>query len=121
MLEEVPLTPSTEGTPVSISWRGDGEFFALLSTDSEDGVTRVRQFNRSLEVTATGRNVADGDASVMRGIGCVTAYAANGSYVAASQQRVKGKHQVALMERNGLRHGDFDIRVIFIEHHLHLC
>jgi hypothetical protein len=71
----------------------------------------VRMFNRNLEVTATGRNVADGDLSVMKSMGGVTAYATNGSYVAVTQQRIKGKHQVALVERNGLRHGDFDIRV----------
>ncbi len=111
VLEEVPVSPSVTSVPTSISWRGDGEFFSVVSTDSEDLTARVRLYNRSLEVTATGRNVNDGDASIMRGVGSATAYATNGSYVAVSQQRVRGKPQVALVERNGLRHGDFDIRV----------
>eukprot|EP01034_Spumella_vulgaris_P024576 gene24576-30941_t len=105
------MTPRQTNSITSVSWRGDGEYFSVVSTDSEDGISRVRMFNRNLELTATGRNVTDGDAMIMKGVGGVTAYATNGSYVAIAQERIKGKHQVALVERNGLRHGDFDIRL----------
>lgn len=106
--------------------------------DKEDGVCRMRHYNKQLELVATGRNVADGAASIMRGIGNVVAFATNGSYIAVCQQQRgagnsststastaaapttistaglrSGTHQpklqVALMERNGLRHGDFDL------------
>lgn len=96
VLEEVPINPRVLTAPTSISWRGDGESFSFVSTDSEDNIARVRIYNRSLEMTAVGRNIADGDASVMKGIGAVTSFANNGSYVAVAQQRVKGKHQVCM-------------------------
>lgn len=111
VLEEVPIAARISGSKTSVSWRGDGEFLSLVSTDKADGNARVRVLNRNLEVVATSRNVADGDASIMKGVGSAVAFAGNGSYIAVHQQRVKGKHQVALLERNGLRHGDFDIRV----------
>lgn len=111
VLEEVPLAARCIGSKASVSWRGDGEFLSLVSTDKADGNARVRVLNRNLEVVATSRNVADGEASVMKGLGSAVAFAGNGSYIAVHQQRVKGKHQVALLERNGLRHGDFDVRV----------
>lgn len=124
-------------TTASISWRGDGEGFALTTVDKEDGVCRMRHYNKQLEVVATGRNVADGAASVMRGIGNVVAFASNGSYIAVCQQqrgagnsatvnsststaasttavvgaKTQPKLQVALIERNGLRHGDFDLHL----------
>jgi len=97
--------------------------------DKEDQVSRVRMYNQQLELVSTARNIADGAASIMRGIGQVVSYATNGSYIAVVQQQ-KGagnsttttssstspvrsnapqKLQVALIERNGLRHGDFDL------------
>lgn len=111
VLEEVPITARVSDSNASVSWRGDGELFSLASTDKSDGNARVRVFNRNLEVVSTCRNVADGEASIMKGVGSAVAFAGNGSYIAVHQQRVKGKHQVALLEKNGLRHGDFDIRV----------
>jgi len=119
----------------SISWRGDGEGLAVNTIDKEDNISRVRMYNQQLELISTARNVADGPASVMRGIGQVVSYATNGSYIAVCQQQrgagnsatttasatavspvrssatAPQKLQVALVERNGLRHGDFDLQL----------
>ena len=119
----------------SISWRGDGEGLAVNTVDKEDNISRVRMYNQQLELLSTARNVADGPASVMRGIGQVVSYATNGSYIAVCQQQrgagnsattaasasvispvrsgvsAPQKLQVALVERNGLRHGDFDLQL----------
>ncbi len=97
VLEEVPINSRVPGSATSISWRGDGESFSFVATDSEDSVTRVRIYNRSIELVSLGRNIADGDASIMKGVGSVTSFANNGSYVAVAQQRVKGKHQVPFL------------------------
>jgi elongator complex protein 1 len=98
-----------------LSWRGDGEGLAVLSADAEDGITRVRMYSKQLELVSTGRNVADGPTSVMKGVGKVVAFATNGSYVAVCQEQKTGagknKLQVALVEKNGLRHGDFDLQL----------
>ena len=98
-----------------VSWRGDGEGLAVLTVDSDDQTCRVRMYNPLMEIQATGRNIADGPASVMKGIGRVVAYATNGSYIAVCQEQKTGtggsRLQVALVERNGLRHGDFGLQL----------
>eukprot|EP01038_Epipyxis_sp_PR26KG_P009194 gene9194-12400_t len=111
VLEEIPMTPKIPSSVSAISWRGDGALLTVLSNDEDDGIVKVRIYNKSLELVSTGRNVADGVGSVMRGIGHVVAFATNGSHVAVSQEKVKSKLQIALLERNGLRHGDFDIKL----------
>ena len=67
-------------------------------------------FSNELELISLGRNVTEGKGSLLIGMGAATAFAPNGTLVAIAQERVKGKLQVAFIEKNGLRHGDFDIR-----------
>lgn len=112
VLGEIPLESRQPNSPCSISWKGDGEQVSVSTVDAADGVARVRIYNNELELTATGRNVAEGVASTMKGIlPCGLAFAPNGSLIAVAQTRVKGRPQVAFLERNGLRHGEFDIFV----------
>jgi hypothetical protein len=95
LLKELTISPRAALTPTCASWRGDGEYLSVISTDSVDSVSRVRLYTRNLEFVTMGRNSTGGEMSVMKGLGGVTAYdATNGSYVAVTQQRIKGKHQV---------------------------
>ena len=110
VLSEIPLEPRLESSPASLSWRADGEFFSLVSTDREDGFTRLRVYNRDMELTAVGRNVAEGAGKLVRGLGCVTAFGSNGSLVAVPQERTAGHLLIAFLERNGLRHSDLEVR-----------
>jgi hypothetical protein len=109
VLQEIPIPDRVPGSASSVSWRGDGEGFALVSVDLEDGVCRMRVFNNQLELLAVGRNIAEGPAATMKGVGEVVSYASNGSYIAVCQLPRAGRLQVALVEKNGLRHGDFDL------------
>lgn len=112
VLYEVPISERLPKSPCSLSWRGDGESFALLSVDRDDvestgtaitGVKRIRIYNKELILTATGSNIAtDPAASVLRGLGEVVAFATNGLYVCVPQQRVKGRPQVPLSSSNGM-------------------
>jgi elongator complex protein 1 len=130
VLNEVPFVPHcTESVgngnglslpSCSLSWKGDGELLSIVSTDQDDRVAKVRVLNPQLEVVAVSRQVGEGSGAVVRGIGSVAAFATNGAYIATITQKagaagggpvgvVAMSHQVTLLEKNGLRHGDFDI------------
>ena len=111
VLEEVPLPAARVPSSLcGFSWRGDGEYLSMITVDADDGLARARVFTKDLELHATGRNVADGPASALKNLDPVVAYATNGSLVALAQQRSRAKLQVVFVERNGLRHGEFDVR-----------
>ena len=110
VLQEIPIESRVPMSPCSISWRADGEYMTLLSVDAEDSVTKVRIYNKDLEFVSMGRNVAEGQASMLKGLGTTVAFGSNGSLIAVPQQRVKRNHQIALLEKNGLRHSDIDVK-----------
>ena len=66
VLEEVPLTPRLPGSACAMSWRGDGEYLSIISIDADDALARVRVYTKDLELHSTGRNVAEGPASVVK-------------------------------------------------------
>jgi hypothetical protein len=112
VIQEVPMIAAKASAGMSIAWCESGDLFALSSLDNDDGIARVRIYNKDLELGATVRNIADGPAMTVKGINssCL-AFANNGSLIAFPLERVKGKHQVAFSEKNGLRHGEFDIHL----------
>ena len=111
VINEIPYEPRVLNSKCSVSWRSDGEYFSFVATDAEDSITRLRIYNKYLEIISVGRNIADGPASTLKGLSSCVAYGSSGALIAVPQQRVRHKHQVALIELNGLRHGDFDIRL----------
>jgi hypothetical protein len=111
VLEEVPIEARIPNSKCTLSWRGDGTQFVLQSVDVNDDINYIRVFSNELEIIATGRNIADGAASLLKGIGSAVAFAQNGTLIAFPQERIKGKYQIAFIEKNGLRHGDFDLHV----------
>ena len=111
VLEEITLPARLPGSACSISWRGDGEYFTILTVDKDLSIPQARVYTKKLELVSLGRNVADGPASVLKGLGNVVAYATNGSLIALSQQQGKGKLQIVFLEKNGLRHLEFPVQV----------
>lgn len=99
VIHEIPIparnvTVSGSELVGRLSWTGDGDFFAMLTQDKEDSTTKVRVFSKDMEETAMCRNVADGTASVIKGLGSCVAFSTNGTYITMSLERVKGKLQV---------------------------
>jgi IKI3 family len=128
VLEEVPMPSRLPGSPCSVSWRGDGEYLTILCVDKELLIPQVRVYSKKLELISIGRNVAEGAGSLLRGLGSAVAYATNGSLIALSQQQGKSKLQIAFIEKNGLRHLEFDVHVsksllifLFGDFKLYLC
>ena len=82
VIDEVPLieTPVPD-TPVNVSWRGDGEQFALQSVDASTETSYVRVYSNELELVSTDRNIADGPGSVLKGVVSV-AFSTNGALIA---------------------------------------
>ena len=111
VLEEVPLPSRLEGSPSSVSWRGDGEFLSVLTIDKEDSIPHVRVYSKKLELISVGKNVAEGPAGILKGLGSAMAYATNGSLIALSQHKTRSNQQIVFIEKNGLRHLEFDIQV----------
>eukprot|EP01041_Mallomonas_annulata_P000313 gene313-571_t len=106
-VQEVQIPVRVPLSETSISWCGDGETFALSSTDLVDSLTKVRIYSRSLQLLATSRTVAL--PGILRGLGSALAFAPNGSMIACAQKKVGNKLKIALLERNGLSHGDFEV------------
>ena len=111
VLEEITLPARVPGSACSISWRGDGEYFTILTVGKDLSIPQARVYTKKLELISIGRNIADGPGSVLKGLGNVVAYATNGSLIALSQQQGKGKLQIVFLEKNGLRHLEFPVQV----------
>lgn len=113
-ISEIDLNPFNMTAPVNISWKGDGELLSVVSQDSSDNTYYARIYNKSLQLHATGRNVAEGAAGILKGVGGSVSFAPNGTLIAIYQRRAVELPQVAFLEKNGLRHGDFDLQVRII-------
>lgn len=111
VINEILYEPRLPNSKCSISWRSDGEYFSFISTAAEDSITRLMIYTKYLEIVSVGRNIADGPASILKGLSPCVAYGSSGALIAVPQQRVRQKHQVAFLELNGFRHGDFEIRL----------
>lgn len=95
VLNEISIDASIPNTPVEISWSGDGDFFTTLLSDAKSSMPIARVYNRDFECVSVGRNVAEGDAGVLKGLGSQgIAYATNGSLIALHQIRNPLSHQV---------------------------
>uniref|UniRef100_A0A8C1Q8T7 Elongator complex protein 1 n=1 Tax=Cyprinus carpio TaxID=7962 RepID=A0A8C1Q8T7_CYPCA len=83
-----------------ITWRGDGQFFAVSTVCPQTGARKVRIWNRECVLQAT--------SEVVNGLEQPLCWRPSGSLI-ASTQRHPNKHSVVFMEKNGLLHGDFNL------------
>ncbi|XP_054647824.1 elongator complex protein 1 [Dunckerocampus dactyliophorus] len=83
-----------------VTWRGDGQLFAVSAVCPQTGARKVRVWNREGVLHATSEPV--------NGLEQALCWKPSGSLM-ASTQRHPNKHSVVFMEKNGLLHGDFTL------------
>jgi len=102
-IDEGALSSFDDGE-VSISWRGDGQYVAMNSIlESEPQRRIVRMYSREgvLESVSEPVNSLEGALS----------WKPSGQLIAGVQRRSDRGIDVVFFERNGLRHGEFDLRL----------
>ncbi|KAF2117499.1 elongator complex protein 1 [Lophiotrema nucula] len=85
---------------VTISWRGDGAFFAVNSIEQERR-RMIRVYSREGQLDSVSEPVDGLEGSL--------SWRPSGNLIAGIKRSVD-KIEVVLFERNGLRHGQFDLR-----------
>lgn len=97
--EVQPAVPWDDRKP-RITWRGDGQLFAVSAICPQTGARKIRVWNRECILQATSEAV--------NGLEQPLCWKPSGSLIASSQ-RHPNKHSVVFMEKNGLLHGDFTL------------
>ena len=118
-LDNVGSSPDDDEIP-RISWRGDGAYFvvsALSSGNPQGGLGRriLRVYNRDAALQSTFEAVA--------GLEHTLSWRPSGNLIVSTQRfgfegggaGKDGRHDVVFFERNGLRHGEFNIREPWIK------
>lgn len=85
---------------VTISWRGDGAYFALTKVEQEQR-RMIRVYSREGQLDSVSEPVD--------GLEGALSWRPSGNLI-ASVRRTTDKLEVVFFERNGLRHGEFDLR-----------
>ncbi|KAH7094464.1 elongator complex protein 1 [Paraphoma chrysanthemicola] len=92
---------SLESNSVSISWRGDGAYFAVNKVEQQKR-RMIRVFSREGQLDSVSEPVD--------GLGGALSWRPSGNLLAGIRH-VEGTVEVVFFERNGLRHGQFDLRL----------
>jgi len=113
-LDTIGSSPDDDEIP-RISWRGDGAYFvvsALSSRYPQSGLRRriLRVYNRDATLQTTSEAVA--------GLEHTLSWRPSGNLIVSTQRfgfegggaGKDGRHDVVFFERNGLRHGEFNLR-----------
>ncbi|XP_037116007.1 elongator complex protein 1 isoform X2 [Syngnathus acus] len=98
--QEVKPTAEWDDRCPRVTWRGDGQLFAVSAVCPSTGARKVRVWNREGVLQATSEAV--------NGLEQALSWKPSGSLL-ASTQRHPNKHCVVFMEKNGLLHGDFTL------------
>ncbi|XP_014067525.2 elongator complex protein 1 isoform X1 [Salmo salar] len=97
---EVQPAMSWDDRRPRVTWRGDGQLFAVSAVCPLTGARKVRVWNRECVLQSTSETV--------NGLEQSLCWKPSGSLIAATQ-RHPNKHSVVFMEKNGLLHGDFTL------------
>lgn len=97
-IDEGKLSPFDDRS-IAISWRGDGAYFALNKIEQERRIIRV--YSREGQLDSVSEPVD--------GLEGALSWRPSGNLI-ASVRRTSDKMEVVFFERNGLRHGQFDLR-----------
>ncbi|KAJ7099343.1 pol II transcription elongation factor [Mycena belliarum] len=109
----VGSSPDDDALP-RVSWRGDGVFFVVSSLSSASDASRhrtLRVYDRQAALQSTSEAVP--------GLEHAMAWRPSGNLIVGTQRfgfegggaGKEGRHDVVFFERNGLRHGEFPVRV----------
>ena len=83
----------------TVSWRGDGNYFAVNSM--RDGIRNITVWERTGSLHSVGEQMKD--------ISSIVSWRPCGDLIASSQI-LPNKQEIIFYERNGLRHGEFTIK-----------
>ncbi|XP_051043786.1 elongator complex protein 1 [Phodopus roborovskii] len=83
-----------------ITWRGDGQFFAVSVVCPQTGARKIRVWNREFALHSTSEPVP--------GLGPSLAWKPSGSLIASTQDK-PNQQDVVFLEKNGLLHGQFTL------------
>ncbi|KAI1007143.1 Elongator complex protein 1 [Podosphaera aphanis] len=97
---ETGILSPNDDSRVSISWRGDGAFFAISSIENQRRAIRI--YSRD--------GVLDSISEPVDGLEGALSWRPAGNLI-ASIQRLEDHVKVVFFERNGLRHGQFSLRL----------
>lgn len=98
-IDEGVLSPLDDRS-VTISWRGDGAWFAVSKIE-EERRRMIRVYSREGQLDSVSEPVD--------GLEGALSWRPSGNLI-ASTRRTSEKVEVVFFERNGLRHGQFDLR-----------
>jgi elongator complex protein 1 len=90
---------------ITISWRGDGAYFAINKIE-EERRRMIRVYSREGQLDSVSEPVD--------GLEGALSWRPSGSLIAGIR-RSSDKAEVVFFERNGLRHGQFDLRLSTVE------
>lgn len=93
---------SFDDKKVRLAWREDGEYFACSTVDQKSNVRKVRIFNREMALQSVAEKVACVEPAI--------AFRSSG-HLFAGVQRYADRQELIFYERNGLRHGEFNLRL----------
>ncbi|XP_063776122.1 elongator complex protein 1 isoform X2 [Pseudophryne corroboree] len=94
-----PALPWDDRRP-RVTWRGDGQLFAVSAICPVTGSRKVRVWNRELSLQSTSEPV--------EGLEQALSWKPSGSLIASTQSK-PNKHDVIFFEKNGLVHGEFTL------------
>ncbi|OQO05229.1 hypothetical protein B0A48_08996 [Cryoendolithus antarcticus] len=101
-VDEGKLSDLDDGR-ASFSWRGDGQYVAMNSVlDSTPKRRIIRVFSRE--------GVLESVSEAVNGLGGAISWKPSGQLIAATQH-LADRIDIVFFERNGLRHGDFSLRL----------
>ena len=100
VIDEGVLSSFDDGS-VTISWRGDGAYFAI---------NKIEQENRRMIRVYSREGQLDGVSEPVDGLEGALSWRPSGNLI-AGVRRSHDKAEVVFFERNGLRHGQFDLRL----------
>jgi elongator complex protein 1 len=107
-------TSSDDDTLPRISWRGDGSLFSVSSLSPPDSSGTRRRLIRVYDRTAALQSTSE----PVPGLEHPLAWRPSGNLIAATQRfafdgggaGVEGRHDIVFFEKNGLQHGQFELR-----------
>ncbi|XP_077988781.1 elongator complex protein 1-like isoform X3 [Glandiceps talaboti] len=83
-----------------VSWRGDGQLFAVTAINPQTGTRNIRIWNRECVLQSSGEK--------LNGLEQALVWKPSGSLIVSSQ-RLPHRHDVIFFEKNGLKHGEFTL------------
>ncbi|KAJ8329790.1 putative elongator complex protein 1 [Batrachochytrium dendrobatidis] len=98
--DAIHISPDDTMAP-SLTWRGDGNFFACSSVNESKQMRTICIYDREGVLQSTSEYVAQLEHPLC--------WRPSGNLIAASQ-RLPHRHDIVFFEKNGLRHGEFTLR-----------